>query len=92
MQDETMPDPGRGLDEAEQAILCLLLGPSPAGLWSAEEIAREIGDPHKAQIALASLHAAGLAHRLGGFAFATRAATRFRQLAAQAATQDRLSL
>jgi hypothetical protein len=80
MQDKTMPDPGRRLDEAERAVLCLLLHPGPSGLWSIGEIAREIGDPATAGLAVVSLHAAGLAHRLDEFVFATRAAARAHEL------------
>lgn len=85
MQDEMMPDPGCTLDEAERAVLYLLLRPAPTGLFSTQEIAREIGAPITAGIAIAGLHAAGLAHRLEEFVFATRAAARFHELSAPVA-------
>jgi hypothetical protein len=82
MQDEIGHEPGRALDEVEHTVLWLLLRPSsPSGMWSHKEIAREVGDPEAAGMVVAGLHAAGLAHRVGDFAFATQAAARFRALA-----------
>jgi hypothetical protein len=60
----------------ERAVLDLLLCSSGPGLWSFEELVREIGDEVVVQDALAHLNAAGLIHRLEKFVFATRAATR----------------
>ena len=65
-------------EATEQAVLALLLD---EGLWSTEEVAREIGDPLAATDALASLYGAGLVHRVEGFVFATRPARQAAQLA-----------
>lgn len=61
------------------AVLTLLLD-GHAGLWSVDEVAREIGDP-LAGDSLARLYGAGLVHRCGEFVFATRAAVRVAQIA-----------
>ena len=80
MQDETIPDPGRVLDEMQQCVLCVLLAPAGSGLCSMHELAVAVGDPETAQFAVEELHAVGLVHRLGEFVFATRAAVRAREL------------
>jgi len=51
--------------------------PQAPGLWSAEEVAREIGNPVATADALARLDGAGLIHRCEGFVFPSRAAARF---------------
>jgi hypothetical protein len=65
MQDEKYP--------VEFAVFDLLRheGGRP---WSDTEVAREIGDSLQAEDALAQLQRWGLVHRLGGFAWITRAA------------------
>jgi hypothetical protein len=57
---------------ADRATLELLLYDDSPRPWSDEEIGREIGGG--APDCIARLHAAGLLHRLGGFAWPTRAA------------------
>jgi hypothetical protein len=81
MQDQTIPESGCALDEIEARVLWLLLRPGTPGIYSIDEIAGEIGDATGADLALAGLHAAGLAHRVSGFVFASHAARRFRALA-----------
>lgn len=63
-------------DEATTSviILNLLLGEDEQCVWSAEEVAREVGDPVAVRDALAELAGAGLVHRLGEFVFVSRAA------------------
>lgn len=80
MRDQRNPTPAEVPDPIEQAVLALLTDHSP-GLWSDEEIARELGDRIEAADAVAALLRAGLAYRLDGFVFATRAAVRAVQLA-----------
>jgi hypothetical protein len=80
MQDKDMPDPGQMLDEAQRCVLCGLLAPAGSGLCSMGELALAVGDERMAELAVEDLHAAGLAHVLGGFVFATRAAVRFHEL------------
>ena len=66
----------------ERAIIGLLLDPESHSPWSTEEIVRELGDSRVQTIdGLDSLQRAGLIHRCGEFVFATRAATRFDQIA-----------
>jgi hypothetical protein len=81
MQDQTIPGRLRALDEIEHDLLWLLLRPAPHGPWHTREIALALGDPEQAMLALAGLHADGLAHLNGEFVHATRAATRFKRLA-----------
>jgi hypothetical protein len=71
MHDERIPAAAE--PEANATVLELLTG-EPV-LWSIDELAREIGDRVTAVDAVARVHADGLAHRLGDFVFATRAAT-----------------
>ncbi len=80
MQDQIICERPRSLEEAEQWLLWLLLRPSRCGPWHTTELARELGDGEQAALALAGLHAAGLAHVNGEFAHATRAAVRFYDL------------
>jgi hypothetical protein len=75
----TAPAPPSG--DPETAVLALLLGEQPRSLWSIDEIERELGDALAARDALQRLEATGLVHRLGEFAFASRAAARFDALA-----------
>jgi len=80
MQDETMPDPGRVLDEMQRCVLCMLLAPTGCGLCSMHELAVAVGDQETAELAVVGLHAEGLVHRLDGFVFATRAVVRAHEL------------
>lgn len=67
--------------QAEGAILALLLNFEAGSLWSAEELNRQLSSSRLEVIdGLASLHAAGLIHRIGDYVFATRAASAFDQL------------
>lgn len=75
------PDPAAEADGIESTVLDLLTAPGGSGLWSAEEVGREIGSQLKAADALESLYRTGLIHRTGdGFVFATRAAIRASEL------------
>jgi hypothetical protein len=72
--------------KAEQAVLALLLDTHPA-LLSLDEIVRELtdrpdefGPRDRVNNAVRDLVAAGLVHRHGAFAFASRAAVRFEEL------------
>lgn len=62
-------------DATDQAIMGLLLIDHP-GLWSVEEVVREMGDELRAQDGLSRLAGAGLIHRFDEFVFATRTAAR----------------
>ncbi len=76
MQDErndTITDDG---SPTEQTILKLLLG-GRQSVWSVDELVAEIGRRLDTIDTLDRLRAAGLVHRCGEFAFATRAAIRF---------------
>ena len=64
----------------ERAVLELLLCSRGPGLWSIEELVREIGDEVVVQDALAHLNASRLIHRLEQFVFVTRAATRLDEI------------
>ena len=73
-------------DQAQQAVLALLLDVHPAHL-SVDELVREMTDrpddfaPRDLlNNAVRDLAAAGLVHRHGAFVFASRAAVRFEEL------------
>ncbi len=70
MHDQPNLDP----DQADAAILGLLLEPDSQRPWSDDEIAREIGDRLTVTDGLARLAGAGLVHRLNSFVWASRAA------------------
>jgi hypothetical protein len=76
MQDEGTCTPAEEDQRTEATILCLLLDRTNRHPWAVEELAREIGRPLDVTNAVASLHAAGLIHRLDGFVFPSRAAVR----------------
>jgi hypothetical protein len=59
--------------KTEHAILTLLLSDRQC-VWSVDELIAEIGRQLDTEDALSELKAAGLVHRCGEFAFATRAA------------------
>jgi hypothetical protein len=74
------PAAGLRADEAEFAVLALLLElPGPAQ-WSLRELALELGCERQTARAVAALRAAGLVHCCEEFVFASRAAVRFRDL------------
>lgn len=67
--------------QADGAILGLLLNFEAGSMWSVEEVVARLSASRVEVIdGLASLHAAGLIHRLGDFVFATRAASSFDRL------------
>jgi hypothetical protein len=67
--------------QVEGAILALLLNFEAGSLWSVEELNSQLSASRLEVIdGLASLHAAGLIHRIGDYVFATRAASTFDQL------------
>lgn len=68
--------PQREDDLIEHLVLRELLEDETPGVWSEAELARAVGDPIKAQDALARLHWAGLVHRHGEFVWPTRSAAR----------------
>lgn len=74
------PSAGRRGDEVQFVVLALLLERECPGPWSVEELAREVGCELLAVEAVVRLHAAGLVHRVDGFVWPTRAASRFSQL------------
>lgn len=67
-------------EHSELVVLTLLLGEPAMRFWSMHELARELSDESRTADAVASLCAAGLAHRCEEFVFATRAAVRFNRL------------
>jgi hypothetical protein len=80
MQDQSIREPPRSLEQAEAELFWLLLRPARCGPWHVRELALQLGDPEQSALALAGLHADGLAHLSGEFAHATRAAVRFHDL------------
>ena len=68
-------------NSVEAAILGLLLNFEAGSIWAVEELVRQLSAPRLDVIdGLAELAASGLVHRLGDFAFATRAASSFDRL------------
>lgn len=67
------PDPAADDAALERDILALL---NSGRLWAIEELQRELTDALAVSDALNRMHQAGLIHRLGQFAFITRAAQR----------------
>lgn len=66
---------------SEAALLSVLLSSEGGCIWSVEELVRELSASRVDVLdALDSLAAAGLVHRRGRFAFASRAAWRFDRL------------
>lgn len=74
MQDEISHTPVEEDERAQRSIMELLLSEEGQRPLSVEELARHIGGSIAAIDALTTLHAEGLVHRCGDFAFATRAA------------------
>jgi hypothetical protein len=80
------PPPTSDEQQAEQAVLAVLLDVHPAQL-SLDELVRELTDRpddfaprDRVNNAVRDLAAAGLVHRHGAFVFASRAAVRFEEL------------
>lgn len=72
---------GHHQGHVEGAIIALLLSDDHHGLWSREELIRELSASRLEVVdALASLAAAGLMHELGDFVAVSRAARRMDQL------------
>ena len=81
MQHNPTPEPGIRLSQAESGIHTMLIATDEQRPWSVHEIELEIGDASAVKDALAQLHGAGLIHRCGDFAWATRAAIAADQIA-----------
>ncbi|HEV3047070.1 MAG TPA: hypothetical protein VGY13_06870 [Solirubrobacteraceae bacterium] len=73
------PAVGRPSDAAFVVLACLL-DLTHTGPWSLGELSRQVGCELAAGGAVASLRAAGLAHRGGEFVWASVAASRFSEL------------
>lgn len=70
-----------GTRSVEAAILGLLLNFDDGGIWAVEELVRQLSASRLEVIdGVAELEASGLAHRIDGFVFATRAASSFDRL------------
>jgi hypothetical protein len=81
MQDQaSAPAACRCGDAAELMVLSLLLEPQSPGPWALGDLASEVGCELATAEAIVRLQAAGLAHQTGRIVFASRAASRFRQL------------
>ena len=66
---------------AQAAIIGLLLSKGHHGLWSKDELVRELSTPRlDVMDAIANLKASGLVHELDGFVMASRAAQSFDKL------------
>ncbi len=76
------PEDDQDHGRTEAAVLVLLLSSDHHGVWSREELIRELSASRlQANDALAGLAASGLIHELGGdFVAATRAAQRMDDL------------
>jgi hypothetical protein len=61
-------------DQIQHAIYCLLTVRDEQRPWSIHEINLVIGDELDTRDAVRNLQGAGLAHEIGGFVWATRAA------------------
>jgi hypothetical protein len=81
MQDETSREGMPERRDARGAVLGLLLNDEDQRPWLAREIELEIGDRIATVDAITQLHAEGLAHRVGEFVFATRAAVNMERIA-----------
>jgi len=68
------PDVAELDDQTDRLVLTLLLSSQFPGLWSVEELKREIGRPIDVVDAIHRLHGQGLIHRLEEFVFASHAA------------------
>jgi fatty acid-binding protein DegV len=61
-------------EQTDRLILSLLSSSQFPGLWSVNELAREIGKPIDVEDTIHRLHGQGLIHRLDDFVFVTHAA------------------
>jgi len=69
-------------EQRDGVVLDLMLCDPTNSLWSIEEIARVLDHRSDAEDSVRRLAEAGLAHRIGEFAFPTRAARRAGELGA----------
>ncbi len=67
-------------DQTDRLILNLLLSSQFRGLWSMDELKREIGKPIDVTDSIHRLHGRGLIHRLEEFVFVTHAVACYEQL------------
>jgi hypothetical protein len=67
-------------DQVDCTILALLQTSQFPGLWSVDELKREIGKPTDVIDAIDRLHGQGLIHRLDEFVFITHAAACYEEL------------
>lgn len=78
MHDEGIPKDAKltvaEIERQSDRVVLMILTSHP-GLWSLDEIKREVHDPQDVEDSVNRLHAAGLVHKIDGFAFASRAAT-----------------
>jgi hypothetical protein len=74
MQNDPSLDPADVLRVNDSAVYGLLILPNEQRPWAVRELVLEIGNEIGVEDALARLHGAGLVHRCGEFAWATRAA------------------
>jgi hypothetical protein len=77
---DATPDVAGLEDQTDQSILAILLTSEFPGLWSVDELARDIGNPLAVADAVRRLHGQGLIHRLGDFVFITHAVARYETL------------
>jgi hypothetical protein len=78
MHDQPTQEPGERMDLADQDLLATLTNDDSHRPWSLVELAHECGAD--VTDSLGRLQRAGLIHRLGDFAWATRPAVRAREL------------
>ena len=81
MHDQRSSAPAEDDANIDGSILSMLLHEDAPWPWTAEEVAREIGDPIRTTDSLARLYGAGLIHRLEGFVFPTRPAVQGERIA-----------
>jgi predicted transcriptional regulator len=62
--------------QTDNDVLAIMFNDPSSWPWSIQEIAREFDRPTEAEDAVRRLAESGLVHRLGDFAFPTRAARR----------------
>jgi hypothetical protein len=80
--DDITLDRDGGQNHGDWSVLSLLLAPDGhAGLWSVEELGRMLQDQVQAVDSVGRLLRDGLVDQNGNFVFATRAATRFNEIA-----------
>ena len=68
-------------NKTEEALFLTLISREDQRPWSVAELQLEMGDPTGVIDGLSHLHRAGLIHRCGEFAWASRAAVRANEVA-----------